>query len=126
MRHYLVLTIVMLAGCASAPRDVVALSGTVESVREAGATPGKMVQAPVNSGAVGGAMVGLLAAATYQGPFHIYKIRMLDGQYLEVPAYVNVATGACIDVLVEAGKSNIYSFWTANDITMRPSMACQK
>ncbi|WGG51499.1 hypothetical protein [Rugamonas sp. DEMB1] len=118
---------VLLSACASVPHDKVALSGTVDSVREAGATRGTAPLVPPGyGGAVGAAMVGYIVASGSTGPFHIYKIRMLDGQFLEVPAFAEVQVGSCVDVLVEAGKENIYSFWKPNEITLRSSMACPK
>jgi hypothetical protein len=117
----------LLSGCAFAPRDTVALSGTIDARREAKATsePTPILR-PGTGGAIGGAMMGLMNASNNHGPYHIYKIHMLNGEYLEVPAYAEVELGTCVDVMVAASKSNIYSFWNAGDVELRPSAACQK
>lgn len=122
----ILVSMLILCGCATAPRNTVALSGTVDGVREAGARAGTLVTPPPGTNAVGGAMIGLFAAATSEGAYHIYNIHMLDGRFLEVPAHDKASIGSCIDVLVDEGKSGIHSFWKAGDITLRPSTACPK
>lgn len=89
------LTAVLVSGCA-ASHDVVALTGTVEAV---GNVPDS-------------------------GTYHIYKIRRHDNMLVDVPAFANVTTGTCVDVLVSARKAKAQPDWTASDITLRQTNAC--
>jgi hypothetical protein len=83
------------SGCA-ASHDVVALTGTVEAV---GNVPDS-------------------------GTYHIYKIRRHDNSLVEVPAFANVTTGTCVDVLVSARKAKAQPEWAASDITLRQTNTC--
>jgi hypothetical protein len=121
------LTLVLLTACATTQHDTVALTGAVEAVRSAAAKAGiqpVQFQAPGAGGATAGAMQGLVSALTATGPYQIYKIRMLDNAVIEVPSFDQLKVGDCIDVLVAPHRTNIYSFWTPGEITVRPSNAC--
>lgn len=85
----------LASGCASS-YDVVALTGTVEAVRNE----------PAN------------------GAYHIYKIRRHDDRLVEVPAFANVAAGTCVDVLVNSRKAKTQPSWTAGDVTLRQTNTC--
>lgn len=119
--------LVLLTACATTAHDTVALTGSVEAVRSAAAKAGiqpVQFQAPGTGGAAAGAIQGLLGALTATGPYQIYKVRMLDSAVIEVPAFAQLKVGDCIDVLVAPHRTNIYSFWTPDEITVRPSTAC--
>jgi hypothetical protein len=107
--------------------NTVALSGTIEGKREAGASRDTApVLRPGTGGAIGGLMTGLMNGSHVSGPYHIYKIRMLNGDFIEVPAFPDMEIGSCIDVLTSENRTDIYSFWTAKDLDFRPSTACEK
>ncbi len=84
----------LASGCA-ASYDVVALTGTVESVRNVKAS----------------------------GTYHIYKIRRQDDVVVEVPAFANVTAGTCVDVLVNSRQAKTKS-WSAGDVTLRQTNTC--
>ena len=88
-------SVLLASGCANS-YDVVALTGTVESVRNGQA----------------------------DNTYHIYKIRRHDDMLVEVPAFANVTAGTCVDVLVSSRKAKTQPDWTASDITLRQTNTC--
>ncbi len=85
----------LASGCASS-HDVVALTGTIVSVRDAAAA----------------------------NAYHVYQIRRPDDSLIEVPAFASVAAGTCVDVLVSSLKAKSQPGWAPTDITLRQTNTC--